>query len=154
MVPLRRKIKYPKLILLVITIILAYIVFYERNVTIFHDILRSLGYLGPFVSGIFFSYGFTAVPATAFLMIFAHDQNIIIAALIGGCGAVIGDYIIFKLIKHSFQDEIKKLSDEKILELAQICQKIEKHYNFPCDIEFAIENGKIYIVQSRPITTL
>ena len=48
----------------------------------------------------------------------------------------------------------QKLSDEKILELARICQQIEKHYGLPQDIEFAIENSKIYIVQSRPITTL
>lgn len=48
----------------------------------------------------------------------------------------------------------QKLSDEKILELAQICQKIEEHYKLPQDIEWALADGKIYIVQSRPITTL
>ena len=33
-------------------------------------------------------------------------------------------------------------------------KKIEKHYGFPVDIEWAFESGKFYIVQSRPITTL
>ncbi|MDD5627392.1 MAG: PEP/pyruvate-binding domain-containing protein [Patescibacteria group bacterium] len=42
----------------------------------------------------------------------------------------------------------------KIIALAQICKKIEAHYGFPCDIEWAVEKDKIYIVQSRPITTL
>lgn len=46
------------------------------------------------------------------------------------------------------------LSDKKIIELAKICQKIERHYGFPCDIEWALEKGKLYIVQSRPVTTL
>lgn len=46
------------------------------------------------------------------------------------------------------------LPNQKILELAKICQKIEDHYKFPCDIEWALEKGKLYIVQSRPITTL
>ncbi|MFN3301973.1 MAG: PEP/pyruvate-binding domain-containing protein, partial [Patescibacteria group bacterium] len=46
------------------------------------------------------------------------------------------------------------LSNQKIIELAEICKKIEDHYGFPCDIEWALEKGKIYIVQSRPITTL
>jgi len=46
------------------------------------------------------------------------------------------------------------LPDNKIVELAKICQKIETHYNFPQDIEWALEKGKFYIVQSRPITTL
>ncbi len=48
----------------------------------------------------------------------------------------------------------QKLPDEKIIELAKICRKIEEHYNFPQDIEWAYEKGKIYIVQSRPITTI
>jgi pyruvate,water dikinase len=49
---------------------------------------------------------------------------------------------------------LQKLSDDKIVELAKICRKIEKHYGVPQDIEWAYENGKMYIVQSRPITTL
>jgi pyruvate,water dikinase len=48
----------------------------------------------------------------------------------------------------------QKLSDEKILELAKICQKIEDHYGLPQDIEWGLEKGKLYILQSRPITTL
>jgi len=46
------------------------------------------------------------------------------------------------------------LSDKEIVKLARICQRIEKHFNFPCDIEWCFEKGKFYIVQSRPITTL
>jgi len=48
----------------------------------------------------------------------------------------------------------QKLTDEKILELADTCVKIEKHYNSPQDIEWAFAEDKVYIVQSRPITTL
>ncbi|MEM4137128.1 MAG: phosphoenolpyruvate synthase [Candidatus Anstonellaceae archaeon] len=50
--------------------------------------------------------------------------------------------------------EKQKLPDEKIIELAKIGHKIEQHYGFPQDMEWAVENNKIYIVQSRPITTL
>ncbi len=46
------------------------------------------------------------------------------------------------------------LSEEQIQELADLIVKIEDHYGFPCDIEWAFEGGKFYIVQSRPITTL
>lgn len=52
------------------------------------------------------------------------------------------------------KQEKQKLSDKKIIELAQLCQKIEEHYGKPQDIEWALENGKLYITQSRPITTL
>ena len=46
------------------------------------------------------------------------------------------------------------LNEKQILELADIILGIENHYNFPCDIEWAYEDGKFYVVQSRPITTL
>lgn len=46
------------------------------------------------------------------------------------------------------------LDDDQILELSDIITRIENHYGFPCDIEWAYEKGKFYIVQSRPITTL
>lgn len=50
--------------------------------------------------------------------------------------------------------KVQKLPDEKIVELAKIGQKVEDHYYFPQDLEWAYEDGKLYIVQSRPITTL
>jgi pyruvate,water dikinase len=46
------------------------------------------------------------------------------------------------------------LSDLEIVALAAYCKKIEQYYNFPEDIEWAIERGKIYIVQTRAVTTL
>jgi pyruvate, water dikinase len=48
----------------------------------------------------------------------------------------------------------QKISHGQIAELANICERIEKHYGFPCDIEWGFEAGKFRIVQSRPITTL
>ena len=50
--------------------------------------------------------------------------------------------------------EKQKLNGRQIVELAKICTGIEKHYKFPCDIEWAQNKGKFYITQSRPITTL
>jgi pyruvate,water dikinase len=46
------------------------------------------------------------------------------------------------------------LSDAEIRTLAHYGKKIEEHYGKPQDIEFAVENEKIYIVQSRPVTTI
>lgn len=48
----------------------------------------------------------------------------------------------------------QKLNGRQIVELAKICAGIEKHYKFPCDIEWAYKQGKFFITQSRPITTL
>ncbi|MFC1756079.1 phosphoenolpyruvate synthase [Patescibacteria group bacterium] len=50
--------------------------------------------------------------------------------------------------------KLQKMSDKKIVELAKIGMHIEEHYKHPQDIEWGMENNKLYIVQSRPVTTL
>jgi len=50
---------------------------------------------------------------------------------------------------HSF-----KLTDEEIIKIGLLVKEIEKHYYFPQDIEWAIEDKQPFIVQSRPITTI
>ncbi len=52
------------------------------------------------------------------------------------------------------KQEKQKLDNKKIIDLAKICGKIERHYKSPQDIEWAMEKSKFYITQSRPITTL
>ncbi len=46
------------------------------------------------------------------------------------------------------------LSDAEVLELAQLGLRVEAHYGQPQDVEWALEGGRTWLVQSRPITTL
>jgi len=46
------------------------------------------------------------------------------------------------------------LKDYEIKKLADFALKLEEHYNQAQDIEFAIDSGNIFIVQTRPVTTL
>lgn len=46
------------------------------------------------------------------------------------------------------------LTDAQILALAKLGCKIEFHYGAPQDIEWAIADGQIYLLQTRPITSL
>ncbi len=49
----------------------------------------------------------------------------------------------------------KQVLDEKELaQLVEMGKRIQEHYQFPQDTEWAIENGKIFMLQSRPVTTL
>ena len=52
------------------------------------------------------------------------------------------------------EKESQKLSNEQIVALAKIGVQIEKHYGKPQDTEWALEKGSIYMVQTRPVTTL
>ena len=109
--------KYPKFLLLFITFLIAYLLFSGRTDTKFHVFIVSLGYFGTFLVGMLFSYGFTAAPATAILLVLGKEQNIIAAGLIAGLGALLADWAIFKLIRHSFKDEIEKLSNERTIRI-------------------------------------
>lgn len=48
----------------------------------------------------------------------------------------------------------QKITDSAIIELARYGKLIENHYYFPQDIEWAKKGGKLYILQTRPVTTL
>src|SRR3989304_4044811 len=46
------------------------------------------------------------------------------------------------------------LNENEIKKLAELALQLEAHYKKPQDIEFAIEGEEIYIVQTRPVTTM
>lgn len=52
------------------------------------------------------------------------------------------------------QGSLQKISDKEIIKVALLVKDIEKHYFFPQDIEWAIEDNQVFIVQSRPVTTI
>jgi len=46
-------------------------------------------------------------------------------------------------------DEMKKDLPESYKQLAKTCERLEKHYKEPQDIEFTIEQGRFYLLQTR-----
>ena len=87
------------------------------------------GYFGIFISGIFYVFSFTAPIATALILIFSVDKNIILLGLIAGIGSLVGDIIIFHFIRISFADEVKELSEHKfsIFTLKKIPKQYRKY---------------------------
>ena len=152
--------KYPKFLLLFITFIIAYLLFYSRDYGPFRSFVSGLGYSGTFLAGILFAYGFTAAPATAIFLILAQHQNIYLASLIGGIGALIGDLLIFSFIRQSFADEISKLSKERIMHyFSNRVPGLIKKYTLPIIAGFIIasplpdEIGVAMLAASKVIST-
>ncbi len=58
------------------------------------------------------------------------------------------------LIKTLSEEKALKpsLSDEEILKITQLAIELEKRYGCPQDIEWAIADGVLYVLQSRPVT--
>ncbi len=44
------------------------------------------------------------------------------------------------------------LSDADLGELARVGRQLETHFGHPLDVEWAYEGGKLYLLQSRPVT--
>jgi len=63
-----------------------------------------------------------------------------------------GEKVKVKLREEKANQQV--LKEYEIKKLAEIALKLENHYQNPQDIEFAIEEEDISIVQTRPITTL
>lgn len=108
------KFKYPKIMLLVTAIFLSYFLFSNSTTLDYFSHLGTLGYLGVFIAGMLFAFGFTA-PFSVGLFISLNPPNIWIAAIIGGFGALISDLFIFKFIKISFKDEFSRLKKTRTL---------------------------------------
>ena len=51
-------------------------------------------------------------------------------------------------------DDNKLISSEKVEEYAKVFSDIQQEFGYPCDIEFAVKNGELFILQSRRITKL
>src|SRR3989344_5039464 len=72
-------------------------------------------------------------------------------------GAVIPDH--YEIDKDSLKIKSCEVSKQKInaktiLSLANLGKRLEKHYYFPQDIEWGIYDEEIFILQTRPITTI
>jgi uncharacterized membrane protein YdjX (TVP38/TMEM64 family) len=65
--------------------------------------------LGVFIAGMFFTSVFTTAPAIVLLGDFAHTTPLGTLALVGGLGAVVGDYFLFRFVKGHVSDDIDYL---------------------------------------------
>jgi len=114
------KFKYPRLAGFIAAIIAAYFIFSNPSVSSFISRLGELKYLGTFIAGIFYTFGFTS-PFSAGFFIDLNPSNIWIAGIIGGFGALVGDMLIFEFARKTFRAEFERLKKTKII------KKINSH---------------------------
>lgn len=69
--------------------------------------------IGSFVGGFFFTSVFTTAPAMVALGQIASTGNIFVVAIIGGFGAMVGDYILFRFFRDSIGADIAELIKSK-----------------------------------------
>jgi len=117
---------YRKLLVLAILAIIAYIIFRNPEVQVFVSSLGKLEYMGIFIAGMLFTFGFTTPFAVGFFVIL-NPVNPFLVAIIGGVGALFGDLLIFSIIRFSFIDEFKRLEKTRIIK--GIRKEIKLHFS-------------------------
>ena len=106
--------KYPKLTILAIAIMLAYIVFTNQPFTEQINKIDRITYGSIFLAGMLYSFGFTA-PFAVGIFILLEPGNIFLSSIIGGAGSLFSDLLIFSFIKISFLDEFNELKKTSLI---------------------------------------
>lgn len=71
--------------------------------------LGNLGYIGAFITGVFFVSTFTVAPAAVILYHLADKLHPVEIAILAGLGAMLGDYLIFRFMKDRVFEELALL---------------------------------------------
>ncbi|MBI2623450.1 MAG: hypothetical protein HYW65_02645 [Candidatus Liptonbacteria bacterium] len=84
-----------------VSVVAAFLLAYTDTMEQLLRAAQGLGILGNFFIGIFYTSVFTSVPATVALGKIAQVQPVLLTALLGGAGALVGDYLIFRFVRDS-----------------------------------------------------
>lgn len=105
----KNKWKYKNLTIVFFSVVLAVIL---SRIEVFHSLLLHLGgfgYIGAFIAGMFFVSTFTVATSALILLILAEALSPLEIGLIAGLGAVVGDLLIFRLVKDNLAREIEDI---------------------------------------------
>lgn len=121
------KFKYKNLVFLFISFILAYFLLKSEFLENVIEQAGSYGYVGVLFIGMFFSYGLTTPIALAVFYKMGAFYNPFILAAIGAVGAIISDYLIFKLVKDVLWDEIILFMKENKIKFPRLKKFLTKN---------------------------
>ncbi|MDD5547892.1 MAG: hypothetical protein PHN74_03325 [Candidatus Pacebacteria bacterium] len=92
--------------IILISIIVAIILYKMKFLEGILTSTKEMEFIGSFVAGMFFTSAFTSALATVALAEIAQANSVILTAILGGMGALLGDYIIFRFVKNNLANDI------------------------------------------------
>jgi len=122
---------YKGIILLALSIVLAVFLLLSPSTKLFISSIGELKYIGIFITGFFFAFGFTTAPAAAVFIVLGDSFNPLIIGLIGGFGAMISDYLIFKYVKSNLPPDIKYIIHKAGIDKLRKLKKTKFHWLVP-----------------------
>lgn len=108
--------QYPKIIVLLFSMILAYAIFAMGWLHWLGEVHGIGGIGGAMIGGMLFSFGFTTAFGIGVFVEIADNIHPIIGALAGGTGALLSDLLIFNVMQFEcFHEEIHRLKSAKLV---------------------------------------
>lgn len=108
------KLRYPKLILLAVSIFAGYLIYTDQNNFHFHDFFENIGPFGIFCCGLLFAHGFTAGPAIAGLLLIGKTHPFLMSGVLATAGTLIGNVIVYQKLRISYHEEFDSLSQHPL----------------------------------------
>ena len=96
--------------IIVLSIFIAVILVKTKILTEILISTQKLKLLGSFIAGMFFTSVFTTAPAMVTLGEIARANSIVLTAIFGAMGAVVGDIIIFRFIRDRLSEHLLELA--------------------------------------------
>ncbi|MBM3281264.1 MAG: hypothetical protein FJY91_00725 [Candidatus Harrisonbacteria bacterium] len=109
----QQKIFYKDLLFLTVSILFAFFFSVTGLATQLVASLNTLEWLGIFLAGLFFTSVFTTAPSIVLLGELAQVTPLPLLVLLGGLGAAVGDYIIFRFVKDKISSDFTYLFSSK-----------------------------------------
>ncbi|OGG59683.1 hypothetical protein A3C86_01835 [Candidatus Kaiserbacteria bacterium RIFCSPHIGHO2_02_FULL_49_16] len=100
--------------IILLSILLAVILIKTNILVSILTISQERELLGSFIAGMFFTSIFTTVPAIVTLGEIANANSILLTALFGAMGAVLGDLIIFRFIRDRFSEHLTEVFKQRL----------------------------------------
>lgn len=99
--------RYKNTILLIVSLFAIFLLSKTPALDEFIRSIGDLGYVGAFITGIFFVSTFTVIPASIVLFHLAEYLHPAEVAILAGLGAMLGDYILYRFLKDRLFDELR-----------------------------------------------
>lgn len=106
---------FPKLLTMLLSIILAYVLYRAGTFTVLPSYLHGYGYLSMFFAGMLFTFGFTTPFGIAIFIALAEEVHPLGGALIAATGASLTDITIFEFARFSLREEIDHLKTSSVI---------------------------------------
>jgi hypothetical protein len=106
---------YPKLTTIALSYIAAAILFLFLGEDFFHTLIVPLGIVGIFIAGSLYTYSFTASIGALLLIALAPHYPAGMIAVVGGIGATLADWTLFRFVGNALHKEIKHLSNSRFV---------------------------------------